>query len=84
LELGTYAVNDAHRSQGRVRVEGGIYRQSNGKYAVCFILAGRLAFRTVGYELEAARQERQACVEAARWGVAAGAPRLRFGHVAGW
>lgn len=68
----------------RSRVERGIYRQPNGKYAVCFMLDGKLTFRTVGYELDTARQERQAFVEAARWGVLASAPRLRFGQVAGW
>ena len=31
---------------GRVRVERGIYRQPNGKYAVCCRHAGRLRFRT--------------------------------------
>lgn len=35
-------------SPGRVRVERGIYRQPNGKYAVCWRHAGRLRFRTVG------------------------------------
>jgi hypothetical protein len=35
----------------RVRVERGIYRQRNGKYAVCWRHAGRLRFRTVGFEL---------------------------------
>ena len=68
----------------RVCVEQGIYRQPNGKYAVCFMLDGRPTFRTVGYELDAARRERRAFVEAVRWGVIASAPRLRFGRVAGW
>lgn len=84
LEASMYSTNDGRPPKGRMRVERGIYRQQNGKYAVCFMLDGRPAFRTVGYELEAARQERQAFVEAARWGVVAGIPRLRFGHVAGW
>jgi integrase len=65
-------------------VEQGIYRQPNGKYAVCFTLDGRPTFRTVGYELDAARRERRAFVEAARWGVIASRPRLQFGQVAGW
>lgn len=38
----------------------------------------------VGYKLEAARRERRAFVEAARRGVIASKPRLRFGQVAGW
>jgi hypothetical protein len=67
-----------------VLVEQRIYRQPNGKYAVCFMLDGKPTFRTVGYEFDAARQERRAFVEAARWGVVASAPRLRFGQVAGW
>ncbi len=60
-----------------MRVERGIYQQLNDKYAVCFMLDGRPTFRTVGYDLDAARQERRAFVEAARWGVLAAAPRLR-------
>jgi integrase len=65
-------------------VERGIYREQNGKYAVCFMLGGKPTFRTVGYELDAARRERQAFVEAARWGGVAAAPALRFAQVAGW
>jgi integrase len=65
-------------------VERGIYRQPNGKYTVCFMLDGKPTFRTVGYELDAARRERRALVEAARWGVIAPTPRLRFGQAAGW
>ncbi len=48
------------------------------------MLDGRPAFRTVGYELDAARRERRAFVEAARWGVLASTPRLRFGQAARW
>jgi integrase len=76
--------SDRKTTGRRSRVERGIYRQPNGKYAVCFMLDGKLTFRTVGYELDAARRERCAFVEAARWGVVASAPRLRFGQVAGW
>ncbi len=36
-------------SRRRIRVERGIYRQPNGKYAVCCRHAGRLRFRTVGF-----------------------------------
>jgi integrase len=68
----------------RVRVERGIYRQPNGKYAVCFMLDGKPTFRTVGYDLAIARAERQTFVDAARWGVIAAAPRLRFDTVAQW
>jgi hypothetical protein len=45
------------RPQYRVRVEHGIYRQPNGKYAVCFMVDGRPRFRTVGYNLDVARVE---------------------------
>jgi Phage integrase, N-terminal SAM-like domain len=69
---------------GRRRVERGIYLQPNGKYAICFMLDGRPHFRTLGYDLDVARAERQTFVEAARWGVLAATPRLRFGQVAAW
>jgi integrase len=77
-------VVDGHPSQGRVRVERGIYRQANGKYAVCFKLDGKLCFRTVGHDLELARAQRESFVRAARFGVVAAAPRLRLEIVAGW
>jgi integrase len=69
---------------GRVRVERGIYRQPNGKYAVCWRHAGRLRFRTVGFELADARRERLALIAAAREGKVPVSPRLRFETVAGW
>jgi integrase len=68
----------------RVRIERGIYRQRNGKYAVCFMLDGKPRFRTVGWDLELAREHREALIEAARWGVIAAAPPLRFAKVSGW
>ena len=68
----------------RVRVERGIYRQPNGKYAVCFMLDGRPRFRTVGYDLELARQQRETLARAASYGVLACAPRLSFAKLAGW
>jgi integrase len=68
----------------RSRVERGVYRQPNGKYIMCFMLNGKLTFRTVGYELDAARHERRALIEAASWGVIASRSRLRFGQAAGW
>jgi hypothetical protein len=67
-----------------MRVERGIYRQANGKYAVCFMLDGKPTFRTVGDDLDLARAERRVFIEAARWGVIAAAPRLRFDTVADW
>ena len=68
----------------RVRVERGVYRQPNGKYAVCFMLDGKPRFRTMGYDLDVAREQRAALNEAARWGVLPVAPQLRFSKVAGW
>jgi integrase len=75
---------DGGAAARRMRVERGIYRQANGKYAVCFMLDGKPRLRTVGYDLDVARAERRAFIEAARWGVIAAAPRLRFDTVAEW
>jgi integrase len=72
------------RAARRVRVERGIYRQPNGKYVVCFMLEGRPRFRTVGFDLELAREQRRAFMRAAQFGVLAATPRLTFGMVAGW
>jgi integrase len=71
-------------SPGRVWVERGIYRRRNGKYAVCWRHAGRLRFRTVGFDLAAARRERLALIAATREGKLPVSPRLRFETVAGW
>jgi len=71
-------------SSGRVRVERGIYRQRNGKYAVCWRHAGRLRFRTVGFDVAAARRARLALIAATREGKVPVSPRLRFETVAGW
>lgn len=68
---------------GRVRVERGIYRQQNGKYAVCWRHAGRLRFRTVGFDVAEARRERLALIAATREGKVPVSPRLRFETVAG-
>jgi integrase len=68
---------------GRVRVERGIYRQRNGKYAVCWRHAGRLRFRTVGFDVVEARCERLALIAATREGSVPVSPRLRFETVAG-
>jgi integrase len=68
-------------SSRRVRVERGIYLQSNGKYAVCFRHAGRLRFRTVGFDLACARDERVALIVAAKRGESPLSPRLRFDTV---
>jgi integrase len=66
----------------RVHVERGIYLQPNGRYAVCFMVDGKPRFRTVGRDLEAARAERSALVDAAQRGEVPVAPNLRFGTVA--
>lgn len=41
------AAQNAAGQWRRERVERGIYRQANGKYPVCFMLAGKPRFRTV-------------------------------------
>jgi integrase len=67
----------------RRRVERGIYRQPNGKYAVCFMLAGKPRFRTVAGNLDSARRQRELLVAAAEAGaLLAVSPRLRFATVA--
>jgi len=44
----------------RTRVERGIYRQSNGKYAVCVMVDGQARFRTLGAgTLADARRQRE-------------------------
>jgi hypothetical protein len=48
------------------------------------MLDGKPRFRTVGYDLDVARAVRRAFIEAARSGMIAAAPRLRFGTVAEW
>jgi hypothetical protein len=71
-------------SPGRVRVERGIYRQPNAKYAVCWRHAGRLRFRTVGFDIAEARRKRLELIGATREGKVPVSPRLRFETVAGW
>jgi hypothetical protein len=68
----------------RVRVERGIYRQRNRKYAVCWRHAGRLRFRTVGSDVAEARRARLALIAATHEGSVPVSPRLRFETVAGW
>jgi integrase len=69
-------------STGRVRVERGIYRQPNGKYAVCVMVDGRPSLRTVAGDLEQARIERELLRDAADSGLLTLWPRLTFGAVA--
>jgi integrase len=73
----------ATAQRGRVRVERGIYRQANGKYAVYFRLAGRPRFRTIDGDVESARRERDVLVAAAQAGALSVSPQLRFATVAG-
>jgi integrase len=68
--------------QVRVRVERGVYRQPNGKYAVCFMLDGKPRFRTVDGELDEARAVRARFAMAAQAGLLPACPRLTFGTVA--
>jgi integrase len=66
----------------RTRVERGIYRQANGKYAVCARRAGRLHFRTAGTDLLAARRAREELIAALEAGRMPSSPRLRLDTVA--
>lgn len=68
----------------RTRVERGVYRQPNGKYAVCARHSGRLHFRTVGRNLAVARRAREELVTALAGGRVPASPRLRFDTVADW
>jgi hypothetical protein len=70
-------------SARRVRVERGIYRQRNGKYAVCWRHAGKLRFRTLGFDLAEARRKRLALIAATHEGKMPVSPRLRVEIAAG-
>jgi hypothetical protein len=74
----------AAKSARRSRVERGIYRQANGKYAVCARRAGRLHFRTTGRDLEAAQGARAELIAALAAGRVPASPLLRFDTVAAW
>jgi integrase len=68
----------------RVRVDRGIYRQPNGKYAVCVRVDGRARFRTLeAATLVEALRQRQLLQSAARVGELPLSPRLTFAEVAG-
>jgi integrase len=73
---------DSVSTRRRVRVERGVYRQPNGKYAVCFMLDGRPRFRTVDGDLDAARSARARLALAAQAGLLPACPRLTFATVA--
>ena len=70
------------RKPRRTRVERGIYRQPNGKYAVCARRAGRLHFRTAGDDLVTARRVREELIAALEAGRVPASPRLRLDTVA--
>jgi integrase len=70
------------RKPRRTRVEPGIYRQPNGKYAVCARRAGRLHFRTAGTDLLTARRAREDLIAALEAGRVPASPRLRLDTVA--
>lgn len=67
---------------GRTRVERGIYRQPNGKLAVCARRAGRLHFRTAGTDLGEARRARADLIAALEAGRVPASPHLRLDTVA--
>jgi integrase len=66
----------------RIRVEHGVYRQPNGKYAVCFMLDGKPRFRTLDRDLEAAHAAPARLAIAAQAGLLTACPRLTFATVA--
>jgi hypothetical protein len=72
----------AEGPKGRTRVERGIYRQPNGKYAVSARRAGRLHFRTTGRDLSEARRAREELIAALEAGRVPASPRLRLDTVA--
>src|SRR2546428_2652949 len=68
----------------RVRVERGIYRQKNGKYAVCVRVDGQARFRTLeAATLVEALRQRELLQSAGRLGNLPLSPRLTFAEVAG-
>jgi len=73
---------DGVEMRRRVRVERGVYRQPNGKYAVCFMLDGKPRFRTVEGDLDTARSARARLAIAAQAGLLPACPRLTFATVA--
>jgi hypothetical protein len=67
----------------RVRVERGIYRQENGRYAVCVMVERRPRFRTIDAgSLSEARVQRELLQSLACVGELPVSPRLTFAEVA--
>jgi hypothetical protein len=75
-------ITDDQGAARRERVERGVYRQPNGKYAVCFMLNGEPRFRTVEGDLDDARSARARLAIAAQAGLLPACPRLTFATVA--
>jgi integrase len=75
-------ITDSQAPVRRERVERGVYRQPNGKYAVCFMLDGKPRFRTVDGDLDEARAARARLAIAAQAGLLPACPRLTFATVA--
>src|SRR3989442_6788372 len=68
----------------RRRVARGVYRQPNGKYAVCVRVDGRARFRTLeAATLVEALRQREVLQRAGRLGELPLSPRLTFAEVAG-
>jgi integrase len=66
----------------RVRVERGIYRQTNGCYGVYVMIGGKPRYQSVGYKLTHARRQRDLLATKARSGELAVPVRLTFGQLA--
>jgi integrase len=65
-----------------VRVKRAIYRQTNGRYAVCVMVEGRPRFRTIdARSLSGARRQRELLQSAAHAGELPVSPRLTFAEV---
>jgi hypothetical protein len=76
-------MNSNKRDGRRVRVERGIYRQPNGRYAVCVMIEGRPRFRTIAANtLAEARRQRTLLTGAAQRHELAASPDATFAHVA--
>lgn len=74
---------DRTRPARRYRVERGIYRQPNGKYAVCVMVDGRPRFRTLDVAtVSEARAHRQLLQVVGGNGQLPLSPRLTFGELA--
>jgi integrase len=71
------------RSDRRRRVARGIYRQPNGRYAVCVMVDRQPRFRTLSATtMDEARKQRELLQSIARMGEAPVSPRLTFAEVA--